>query len=282
MISAGVEVSPGEVASHYDELDRFYREIWGEHVHHGLWLTGRETSAEAVLNLTRLVARELAVQAGQRVCDIGCGYGGTSRFLAREHGATVVGWTLSQVQAEKARGFSAPAEAIEYRVEDWLTADLPRGGFDAALAIESTEHMADRALFFRQAAKALRAEGRLVVCAWLAGDRPTRWQRRCLLEPICREGRMPSLGSREDYLRHAGEAGWRLERFQDVSRQVSRTWTAIAGRLISRLVRDPKYFGYLLDQQARHRIFARTVVRILLAYRMGAMRYGVFTFRLAG
>ena len=25
------------VADHYDELDDFYREIWGEHVHHGLW-----------------------------------------------------------------------------------------------------------------------------------------------------------------------------------------------------------------------------------------------------
>jgi tocopherol O-methyltransferase len=29
------------VARHYDTLDRFYREIWGEHVHHGLWRGGR-------------------------------------------------------------------------------------------------------------------------------------------------------------------------------------------------------------------------------------------------
>ena len=36
------------VAEHYDELDPFYREIWGEHVHHGLWTTGRETPDQAV------------------------------------------------------------------------------------------------------------------------------------------------------------------------------------------------------------------------------------------
>ena len=37
--------SAAAVADHYDELDPFYREIWGEHVHHGYWATGRETAA---------------------------------------------------------------------------------------------------------------------------------------------------------------------------------------------------------------------------------------------
>ncbi len=36
------------VATHYDELDSFYREIWGEHVHHGYWATGRESAGQAV------------------------------------------------------------------------------------------------------------------------------------------------------------------------------------------------------------------------------------------
>ena len=31
-------------ASHYDDLDQFYREIWGEHVHHGVWFTGKESA----------------------------------------------------------------------------------------------------------------------------------------------------------------------------------------------------------------------------------------------
>ncbi len=40
--------SSTDVAEHYDELDWVYREIWGEHVHHGLWLTGVETPETAV------------------------------------------------------------------------------------------------------------------------------------------------------------------------------------------------------------------------------------------
>ena len=41
------------VAAHYDDLDLFYRTIWGTHVHHGYWKTGKENRQEAVLNLTR-------------------------------------------------------------------------------------------------------------------------------------------------------------------------------------------------------------------------------------
>ena len=46
MILAGSAQTPAAVAAHYDELDPFYREIWGEHVHHGYWAT-RSTSASA-------------------------------------------------------------------------------------------------------------------------------------------------------------------------------------------------------------------------------------------
>ena len=59
------------VAAHYDDLDLFYRTIWGTHVHHGYWKTGKENRQEAVLNLTRLVAKQAGVQAGDRVCDYG-------------------------------------------------------------------------------------------------------------------------------------------------------------------------------------------------------------------
>ena len=43
------------IARHYDTLDFFYRDLWGEHVHHGLWLTGRESPAEAAEQMSRQV-----------------------------------------------------------------------------------------------------------------------------------------------------------------------------------------------------------------------------------
>src|SRR5215203_2887251 len=70
-----------DVAGHYDELDPFYREIWGDHVHHGYWVTGQETLQEAVEGLVDLVASRLALTPGERVCDVGCGYGATAELL---------------------------------------------------------------------------------------------------------------------------------------------------------------------------------------------------------
>ncbi len=45
-----VEMSKA-VGAHYDDLDPFYRSIWGDHVHHGYWRTGKESAAEAAIAL---------------------------------------------------------------------------------------------------------------------------------------------------------------------------------------------------------------------------------------
>src|SRR6188508_1375134 len=75
MIRSSRPIPLKAVANHYDELDRIYREVWGEHVHHGLWRTGRESPSEAVEALTALVAEQAGIRPGDRVCDIGSGYG---------------------------------------------------------------------------------------------------------------------------------------------------------------------------------------------------------------
>src|SRR6185312_6729124 len=90
------------VARHYDVLDPFYRELWGEHVHHGYWAGGRETPEEAADALVELLAERLALAPGQRICDIGCGYGATAERLAESFGLDVTGLTVSATQAVRA------------------------------------------------------------------------------------------------------------------------------------------------------------------------------------
>ena len=264
------------VAAHYDELDRFYREIWGEHVHHGYWRTGRETPAAAVEALIELLAGRLALAPGQRLCDIGCGYGATARYLARRHGVEVTGFTLSAAQARQ-----APADAtgaVSIRQADWLANGLPDACFDRAYAIESSEHMVDKPGFFTEAFRTLKPGGRLAVCAWLAADRPKAWEARHLLEPICREGRLPGMGDEADYRRFAGQAGFGVLSVEDISAQVSRTWRLCAARLLRHLVTRPRTLGFLLNPANPNRVFALTLFRLMLAYRTGAMRYCLLSF----
>jgi tocopherol O-methyltransferase len=144
------------------------------------------------------------------------------------------------------------------------------------VAIESTEHMSDKPRCFTEALRVLRPGGRLVVCAWLAGEHPRRWEVRHLLEPICTEGRLPGMGTAEEYRRMIEDAGFVVESFEDLTRQVKRTWPIGIARTLGLLRRDRELRRYLLSARSRNREFAMSPLRIWLAYRTGAMRYGLF------
>ncbi|WP_176593889.1 class I SAM-dependent methyltransferase [Sphingobium sp. EM0848] len=264
------------VAMHYDELDLAYRRIWGEHVHHGYWRTGRESPAEAADALVEEVERRLALEPGQTLCDIGCGYGATAARIAARHDVSIIGLTLSSAQEKVAN--ARPPSRFTCLQRDWLHNDLPDASFDRAYAIESSEHMVDKARFFREAARVLRPGGRLVVCAWLEGKDAHQWQIRHLLEPICREGRLPSMGSRADYEALAVDAGFILRDYEDVSSRVRRTWTICLRRFAGRMITDPALRRLALSSQTRNRDFIFSLPRLILALRTRAMRYGIFVW----
>ncbi len=281
MIVSRTLIEPEAVARHYDELDEFYRDVWGEHVHHGLWLAGTESAAQATLQLAEQVAASAQVRPGDAVCDVGSGYGATARLLAEQFGAQVTALTVTPRQHAYACSVKPGAVNPRYVLGNWLDNEFAAESFDAVIAIESTEHMSDKGRFFSEAARVLRAGGRLVVCAWLARENPRPWEVRRLLEPICREGRMPGMGTEADYRELLRTAGLVCEQFSDLSSQVSRTWTICIARLLQRLARRPAYLRYLLDRRNGDRVFAATLWRIRAAYATGSMRYGVFTARRA-
>jgi tocopherol O-methyltransferase len=275
LISAASQFDASVVADHYNELDVFYRELWGEHVHHGLWVNGEETPEVAVRHLVDVVAKEAQIKPGDRVIDIGCGYGGAARQLAQHYGAEVTAITLSSAQHAYAQSVTAGMNPA-YLLADWLTTDFPQS-FQATIAIESSEHMPDRDEFIRRAYKALEPGGRFVICAWLSAEAPSSIEIAWLLRPICDEGRLPYLPTLNELVTSAKATGFELVNSQDCTRAVRRTWGIIFGRMIGSLLTDSRYRAFLLDPRRRNRIFALTVVRLWLAYRVGAMRYGIVT-----
>ncbi|WP_456426334.1 class I SAM-dependent methyltransferase [Rhodocaloribacter sp.] len=276
MIHPKTKSTHADVAAHYDALDGFYRELWGEHLHHGLWETGRETPEAAVRKLAGRVAVEARITPGDAVCDVGCGYGATARMLARDYGAHVTGLTLSEAQVVYARAHTDGDNPVFLR-RDWLANGLPGESFDAVVAIESLAHMTDKPAFFAEAHRVLRPGGRLVVCAWTADDDARPWHVRHFLEPICREGRLPSLGSAGEYAALCTRAGFADVAREDLSRRVARTWTVCLRRVAWGLLTKPRYARYLLDARHTERVFLRALPRLRLAFATGAFRYVLLT-----
>ncbi|MFF9475816.1 class I SAM-dependent methyltransferase [Streptomyces roseolus] len=131
------------ISHHYDVGNDFYALVLGPSmVYSCAYWTDGGTLEEAQRAKLDLVARKLALKEGDRLLDVGCGWGSMAIHAAREYGARVVGITLSREQASFARKRIAEeglTDRIEIRVQDYR--DVPDGPFDAISSIGMAEHV---------------------------------------------------------------------------------------------------------------------------------------------
>lgn len=109
-----------------------------------------------------------------KVLDVGCGIGGTSRYLASSLGpeSTVTGITLSPKQVERATALAKERglDNANFQVMDALAMTFPDNSFDMVWACESGEHMPDKKAYVEQMARVLKPGGVLVVATWCCRD----------------------------------------------------------------------------------------------------------------
>ena len=270
-----------KAARHYDRLDRFYRRLWGEHVHHGLWADPDWSPERAVRHLVERVAGAARMTAGDRVVDIGCGYGAPARLWAEKYGARVTGFTVSKAQAAYAQSRADQGEGPtpDLRLQDFLDNSLPDAYADAVVAVESLTHIDPPQSVLREAARVLRPGGRLVACVWMAAPTVADWARRAFLDPIVEEGRLAGLPTPTMLQEWTTTAGLRIERLDDWTPQVRGTWTVVLRRLLWAVLTDAAARRLLLDPTESERVFARTVPRIWCAQHLGVLRYGCLVAR---
>ncbi|WP_406008523.1 class I SAM-dependent methyltransferase [Streptomyces sp. NBC_00637] len=132
------------ISHHYDVGNDFYALVLGPSMVYSCayWESADGTLEGAQHDKLELVCRKLDLRPGSRLLDVGCGWGSLAIHAAREHGATVVGITLSQEQAAFARKRVADAgltDKVEIRVQDYR--DVTDGPFDAISSIGMAEHV---------------------------------------------------------------------------------------------------------------------------------------------
>jgi tocopherol O-methyltransferase len=256
-----------QIQKHYDSLAFIYRAFWGDHIHHGLFETGHETPQKAQVALIEHCAHAVGLQGREHVLDVGCGHGGTLLQLARTHGCSGNGITLSPKQACIANESATNAgmeERISVKVADADTFLFPPAGFDVVWAMESSEHFYDKHKFLRNAFAAVRPGGKLLVAAWTGSMEKAR------IREVARAFLCPELWTAQQYSESAARAGFDIVRSEELTEKVSRTWEICADRaaVASRAVS-------LLPKAARE--FVEGIPIILDAYRSGDLTYSVLT-----
>lgn len=131
------------ISHHYDVGNDFYALVLGPSMVYSCayWQDGG-TLEDAQRDKLDLVCRKLGLKEGNRLLDVGCGWGSMAIHAARAYGAQVTGITLSQEQAAHARKRIAEeglTDRIEIRVQDYR--DVRDGPYDAISSIGMAEHV---------------------------------------------------------------------------------------------------------------------------------------------
>ncbi|GAA0290931.1 cyclopropane-fatty-acyl-phospholipid synthase family protein [Streptomyces polychromogenes] len=159
------------ISHHYDLSNDFYALLLDPSMAYSCayWTRPDDpayTLADAQRDKLELVCRKLGLRAGDRLLDVGCGWGSLTVHAAREHEARVTAVTLSRAQRDFVTERAARegvADLVDVRLLHWRHID--GGGYDAAAAIEMGEHVGDAAYpaFATKLHDALRPGGRLLI-----------------------------------------------------------------------------------------------------------------------
>ena len=145
---------------------------FGRHVHWGYWTDPRlavcddEDYARAAEQLTLELCQAAGIGAGERVLDVGCGFGGTIASLnERFEGMRLTGLNIDERQLERARRLviARPGNTVAFQAGDACAMPFADGSFDRILAVECIFHFSSREQFFAEAIRLLRPGGTLAL-----------------------------------------------------------------------------------------------------------------------
>lgn len=177
----------GSVAREYDAWadDGILEYYWGEHIHLGYYNKEEmavgykkkdfiEAKYDFIDEMMKLGGINAEEDSEAKVLDVGCGFGGTSRYLAKKLGpkSSVTGITLSPRQVE--RGTELAVEQgvpnAKFQVTNALDMTFEDNTFDIVWACESGEHMPDKEQYINEMMRVLKPGGKFVMATWCQRD----------------------------------------------------------------------------------------------------------------
>ncbi|SFP78366.1 sarcosine/dimethylglycine N-methyltransferase [Nitrosomonas cryotolerans] len=208
------------------DADYFYSQIWGgEDIHIGLYEAVDEAINEASQRTVVTMAGRLSgLDADCHVLDIGSGYCGAARYLAKTYGIRVTGLNLSEVENKKARehnisaGLSSYIEVCDgsFETMPFESASSSHNGFDIVWSQDAILHSGNRQQVFAETYRVLKSGGYFIFTDPMQADDCPEG----VLQPILDRIHLSSLGSPNYYCTIAKALGFEVLDFDDQTNQL--------------------------------------------------------------
>lgn len=163
----GQRRSKANVAHHYDLSRKLYELFLDEDMQYSCayWTDPGNTLEQAQLDKKAHIASKMDLHPGQRVLDIGCGWGGMALYLHQKFGVEVLGITLSEEQlkvAQERASNEGVADKVKFELIDYRDlAERDGGQFDRIVSVGMFEHVGtpNFKTFFRCVANLMKDDG---------------------------------------------------------------------------------------------------------------------------
>jgi tocopherol O-methyltransferase len=258
------------VIAHYDLVSPYYRSLWGEHLHHGYWTRGDESKEKAQLQLIEHLAQRANVKPGSDILDIGCGFGASSLYLAKNYNAAVIGITNSSVQVQMA----VKAAAKEQLNAKFLLMDAEAMGlqkqFDLLWCVESISHYQHRAAFFASATKLLKPGGLFAITDWFKKENLTPAETRKFIDPI-EKGMLVELQVMNDYEDYLASSGLQIVHREILNENCAKTWD-----LCLDIIKDKALWKLAVEQGTQFVAYLKAFQAMRAGFASGNFIYGLF------
>ena len=173
-----------KIKEHYDLASPYYQKLWGKHIHHGYYITNKETKAKASENLLKIIIKKANIKEKSKILDIGCGVGGTSIYLAKNLNCKVDGISISPIQVEMAKENSKNIKnEPSFFVQDANSLEI-KGEYDFIFALEMISHLKNRDNFFKNITKLLKKNGKICIAAWIKDSNLSKSEEKNFIKPI--------------------------------------------------------------------------------------------------
>ena len=218
-----------------NDADNFYFHIWGgEDIHIGIYSDEVREIAKASQNTVDTMVGMLGeLGEGTNMIDLGAGYGGAARYLAKRFSCNVRCINLSETQNSRNRQLTV-AQGLENKIEvtDGSFENLPEGGavYDVAWSQDSFLHSGARDKVMDEIDRVLKPGGKLIFTDPMQADDCPEG----VLQPVLERIHLSSLGSPGFYREQARRLGWQEVEFREMTDQLVNHYARVREELLNR------------------------------------------------
>ncbi len=202
------------------DADEFYFKIWGgEHIHVGIYNYNNEPIKVASQRIVPKMAAELNLDVFKKVLDLGSGYGGSARYLAKNFGCHVTCLNLSERQNERneqfniERGLDQLIDVVDGSFEE---IPFPDNSFNVVWSQDAMVHSANRDQVVAEAYRVLKPGGHFIFTDLMQSEDVPKG----VLGPVLDRIHLDSLGSFKFYWAEARKIGFELISIHNMSQHL--------------------------------------------------------------